>query len=75
MTLLDKWRDLAQIENERARENWDAENPFDRTYHSKTRDGLRPLLGSGMTHKEAAAVIGVHPTSVGKILRQHGWQL
>jgi len=79
MTLLEQWQDLAEIENSRAREMWDdmtkSDNAKRRTYSSKTVDGLRPLLGTGITQREAARRIGVTPGTVSNMLRKHGWTL
>lgn len=74
MTLLEQWQDLAAIENERAREIWLGEDAR-KTRPSRTRDGLLPLLGSGISQIEAARRIGVSEVSVHKTLKREGWTL
>lgn len=74
MTLLEQMRATAAAENRAARTTWDRAGAPGRK-SSPVRDHLKRMLGSGISHAEAARRIGCTPGAVSNMLRREGWTL
>lgn len=71
MNTIDQMREVAAVENERARANWD----LPETSARSKRDRVKDYVGSGLLQREVAERTGLTQRGVGYILKQNGWKL
>jgi hypothetical protein len=72
--VLERLRASAAESNREARKRWDRSGAPGRK-SSPVRDGLKQMLGTGISHAEAARRIGCTPGAVSNMLRREGWRL
>jgi hypothetical protein len=72
--MLDPFK-VAEAENARARQNWDA--PIDGKLCAKKniKDLIQPYLGSGLSQTEVARRLGCSGPAVSGVLKRTGWTL
>lgn len=74
MTIIEQMHHIAAAENRVGRATWDRPGAPGRK-SSTVRDRLEKILGSGISHAEAARRIGCTPGAVSNMLRREGWRL
>ena len=81
---LDRWKELAAVENARARKVWkgtavhmvpEEGGGIHRIAAWSIAERVKPYLGKGYTAEEVAVRVGCHLNSVRNAIRKNGWTL